>query len=113
MTNELENKDSQKHRIKEQYRKWKEGGDKKEHISTYYPGMDRLTNFKQNYSKRSGDILMSKNFQSVYGIIVPIIFLGILGIILYFFIGLPVNELIIHPFCYHPLVDLIYFLNIL
>ena len=96
---ELENKDSQKHLIKEQYRKWKDGDSKKKHISTYYPGMDRLTNFKQNYSTRSGDILMSKNFQRAYGLIVPIIFLAVLGVVLYFFIGLPVNALYYFIWC--------------
>ncbi|RZD37397.1 MAG: hypothetical protein CXT75_04440 [Methanobacteriota archaeon] len=103
---ELENKDSQKHLIKEQYRKWKEGDDKKKHLSTYYSGMDRLTNFKQNYSKRSGDIPMSKNFQRAYGIIVPIIFLAILGIILYIFIGLPVNGLYHSIWCDTDCTDL-------
>ena len=52
----LEDKNSQQLRIQKQYKKWKAGDSKKKHISTYYPGMDRLTNFKQNYSKRSGDI---------------------------------------------------------
>jgi hypothetical protein len=106
MSDELEKNDSQKHRIKEQYRKWKEGDDKKEHISTYYSGMDRLTNFKQNYSKRSGDILMSKNFQRAYGIIVPLIVLGFLGIVLYFLIGLPVNALYHFIWCDTDCTDL-------
>tara|TARA_B110001454_G_scaffold204657_1_gene213585 strand:- start:142 stop:831 length:690 start_codon:yes stop_codon:yes gene_type:complete len=106
MSDELEKNDSQKHRIKEQYRKWKEGDDKKEHISTYYSGMDRLTNFKQNYSKRSGDILMSKNFQRAYGIIVPLIVLGFLGIVLYVLIGLPVNALYHFIWCDTDCTDL-------
>jgi hypothetical protein len=106
MSDELEKNDSQKHRIKEQYRKWKEGDDKKEHISTYYSGMDRLTNFKQNYSKRSGDILMSKNFQRAYGIIVPLIVLGFLGIVLYILIGLPVNALYHFIWCDTDCTDL-------
>ncbi|MDE0741502.1 MAG: EF-hand domain-containing protein [Candidatus Poseidoniia archaeon] len=106
MTDKLEDKNSQQLRIQKQYRKWKKGDDKKEHISTYYPGMDRLTNFKQNYSKRSGDILMSKNFQRVYHIIVPIIFLGILGIVLYFLIGLPVNGLYHFIWCDTDCTDL-------
>ena len=106
MSDELEKNDSQKHRIKEQYRKWKEGDDKKEHISTYYSGMDRLTNFKQNYSKRSGDILMSKNFQRAYGIIVPLIVLGFLGIVLYILIGLRVNALYHFIWCDTDCTDL-------
>ena len=106
MTDKLEDKNSQQLRIQKQYKEWKEGDDKKEHISTYYPGMDRLTNFKQNYSKRSGDILMSKNFQRANGIIVPLIFLGVLGIILYFLIGLPVNALYHFIWCDTDCTDL-------
>ena len=106
MSDELEKNDSQKHLIKEQYRKWKDGDSKKKHISTYYPGMDRLTNFKQNYSKRSGDILMSKNFQRAYGIIVPLIVLGFLGIVLYILIGLPVNALYHFIWCDTDCTDL-------
>ena len=92
MGDELEKKDNQKHRIREQYRKWKKGDDKKEHISTYYTGMDRLTNFKQNYRTKAGDIPMSKSVQRIYNIVVPFIFLAILGIILYLFIGLAINR---------------------
>ena len=99
MGDELEKKDNQKHRIREQYRKWKEGGDKKEHISTYHSGMDRLTNFKQNYRKKSGDIPMSKSVQRIYNIVVPFIFLAILGIILYLFIGLAINGLYYSIWC--------------
>ena len=90
---------SQKHRIKEQYRKWKEGDDRKEHISTYYSGMDRLTNFKQNYRIKSGDIPTSKSIQRIYNIIVPFIFLAILGIILYIFIGLAIDGLYYSIWC--------------
>ena len=99
MSDELEKNDSQKHRIKEQYRKWKEGDDKKEHISTYYSGMDRLTNFKQNYRTKSGDIPTSKNVQRIYNIIVPFIFLAILGIVLYLFIGLAIDGLYYSTWC--------------
>ena len=106
MTDKLEDKNSQQLRIQKQYKKWKAGDSKKKHISTYYPGMDRLTNFKQNYSIRSGDILMSKNFQRAYGLIVPIIFLAVLGVVLYFFIGLPVNALYYFIWCDTDCTDL-------
>ena len=99
MSDELEKNDSQKHRIKEQYRKWKEGDDKKEHISTHYSGMDRLTNFKQNYRTKSGDIPTSKSVQRIYNIIVPFIFLAILGIVLYLFIGLAIDVLYYSIWC--------------
>ena len=106
MSDKLENSNSQKLQIQKQYKEWKDGDSKKKHISTYYPGMDRLTNFKQNYSKRSGDILMSKNFQRVYHIIVPLIVLGFLGIVLYFLIGLPVNALYHFIWCDTDCTDL-------
>ena len=106
MSDKLENSNSQKLQIQKQYKEWKKGDGKKKHISTYYPGMDRLTNFKQNYSKRSGDILMSKNFQRVYHIIVPLIVLGFLGIVLYFLIGLPVNALYHFIWCDTDCTDL-------
>jgi len=106
MTDKLEDKNSQQLRIQKQYRKWKKGDDKKEHISTYYSGMDRLTNFKQNYSKRSGDILMSKNFQRVIASIQFPVVLGILGIVLYFFIGLPVNAVYHFIWCDTDCTDL-------
>jgi hypothetical protein len=99
MVDELEKNDSQKLRIKEQYRKWKEDDDTKEYISTYYSGMDRLTNFKQNYRIESGDIPTSKNFQRIYNIIVPFIFLAILGIVLFIFIGLAINGLYYSNWC--------------
>ena len=76
------------------------------HISTYYPGMDRLTNFKQNYGKGSGDIPMSKNFQRAYGIIGPFIALAIVGIALYFLIGLPVNAVYHSIWCDTDCTDL-------
>ena len=106
MSDKLENSNSQKLQIQKQYKEWKDGDSKKKHVSTYYPGMDRLTNFKQNYSKRSGDILMSKNFQRVYHIIVPLIVLGFLGIVLYFLIGLPVNALYHFIWCDTDCTDL-------
>ena len=99
MVDELENSNSQKLQIQKQYKEWKEGNGKKVHISTYYSGMDRLTNFKQNYGKGSGDIPMSKNFQRAYGIIVPFIALTIIGIVLYLFIGLAIDELYYSIWC--------------
>ena len=106
MSDKLENSNSQKLQIQKQYKEWKKGDGKKVHISTYYSGMDRLTNFKQNYGKGSGDILMSKNFQRVYHIIVPLIVLGFLGIVLYFLIGLPVNALYHFIWCDTDCTDL-------
>ena len=99
MSDKLENSNSQNLQIQKQYKEWKKGHGKKVHISTYYPGMDRLTNFKQNYGKGSGDIPMSKNFQRAYGIIVPFIALAIVGIVLYFFIGLVIDELYYSFWC--------------
>ena len=106
MSDKLENSNSQKLQIQKQYKEWKEGDGKKVHISTYYSGMDRLTNFKQNYGKGSGDIPMSKNFQRAYGIIVPFIGLAIVGILLYFLIGLPVNAVYHSIWCDADCTDL-------
>ena len=106
MSDELENSNSQNLQIQKQYKEWKKGHGKKVHISTYYPGMDRLTNFKQNYGKGPGDIPMSKNFQRAYGIIVPFIGLAIVGILLYFLIGLPVNAVYHSIWCDADCTDL-------
>ena len=49
--------------------------------------MDRLDELKANYRYKKGDKPVSKWFQRIYNIIVPLIFCAILGLILYFILG--------------------------
>jgi hypothetical protein len=46
--------------------------------------MDRLKELKANYKYEKGDKPVSKNFQRVYNIVVPLIFSAIFGSILFF-----------------------------
>ena len=46
--------------------------------------MDRLKELKANYKYKKGDKPVSKNFQRVYNIVVPLIFSAIFGSILFF-----------------------------
>ena len=49
--------------------------------------MDRLKELKANYNYKRGDKPVSKNFQRIYGIVVPLIFSVIIGLILFFLLG--------------------------
>ena len=49
--------------------------------------MDRLKELKADYIYERGDKPVSKNFQRIYNIIVPLIFSAILGLILFFILG--------------------------
>ena len=49
--------------------------------------MNRLKELKAHYKYKKGDKPVSKWFQKIYNIIVPLIFCAILGLILYFILG--------------------------
>ena len=49
--------------------------------------MNRLEELKAHYKYKKGDKPVSKWFQKIYNIIVPLIFCAILGLILYFILG--------------------------
>jgi len=49
--------------------------------------MNRLEELKAHYKYKKGDKPVSKLFQRIYNIIVPLIFCAILGLILYFILG--------------------------
>ena len=49
--------------------------------------MNRLKELKAHYKYKKGDKPVSKLFQRIYNIIVPLIFCAILGLILYFILG--------------------------
>lgn len=49
--------------------------------------MNRLEELKAHYNYKKGDKPVSKLFQRIYNIIVPLIFCAILGLILYFILG--------------------------
>ena len=49
--------------------------------------MDRLKELKANYNYKWGDKPVSENFQRIYGIVAPLIFSAIVGIIIFFVVN--------------------------
>jgi len=49
--------------------------------------LDRLKELKANYNYKWGDKPVSENFQRIYGIVAPLIFSAIVGIIIFFIVN--------------------------